>query len=205
MAAFRIDISGMDELEGKLRQLGEKAPDIAALALYEGAGVVADAVSKAVQGIATEPFKYAKGGKKRLPSPEEKAALSAAPHGIAKFRKRLKAVDTSVGYSQSGYVNVNFRHMNANARTNYKAVRFKGYSSTATSTLKFIKGTTGKDLGKGAQNQKPIGVIANSINSGTSFMQKQPFMRKAFTQSKGKAIAAIENKINEEIEKMNIE
>ena len=26
---------------------------------------------------------------------------------------------------------------------------------------------------------KPIGVVANSINSGTSFMQKQPFMRKA--------------------------
>ena len=38
---------------------------------------------------------------------------------------------------------------------------------------------------------KPIGVIANAINSGTSFMDKQPFIRKAFTKSRDKAEKAI--------------
>ena len=39
---------------------------------------------------------------------------------------------------------------------------------------------------------KPIPQIANAINSGTSFMQKQPFFRKAFSQKQGAAEAAIE-------------
>ena len=37
-----------------------------------------------------------------------------------------------------------------------------------------------------------VPLIANAINSGTSFMQKQPFMRKAFSSKKGAAQAAIE-------------
>ena len=68
-----------------------------------------------------------------------------------------------------------------------------------TSTLKFA-GTYKRKV----QNAKPIGAIANAINSGTSFMQKQPFMRKAFTKSKSKAIetieAALEKRINEMIQ-----
>ena len=147
--AFSMDVTGMDELEKKLGQLGEKGKQIAALALYEGAGVVADQVSNAVQGIATEPFKYAKGGKTRKPSPEEKAIVAGAKHGVAKFRKNGVSVQTSVGYQNAGYAVLN-----------------------------------GKT--------KPVPQIANAINSGTSFMQKQPFMRKAFSQSKGAATAAIE-------------
>ena len=38
----------------------------------------------------------------------------------------------------------------------------------------------------------PVPLIANSINHGTSFMQKQPFLRKAFSQNQGAAVAAIE-------------
>ena len=53
--AFRMDVTGMGELIRKLDQLGEKAQGVASLALYEGARVVADAVSSAVQGIRTEP------------------------------------------------------------------------------------------------------------------------------------------------------
>ena len=36
-----------------------------------------------------------------------------------------------------------------------------------------------------------MAVIANAINSGTSFMKKQPFIRKAVSQSKAKASEAI--------------
>ena len=147
--AFNIQVEGMNELLSSMGKLPEKAAKVAAEALYEGAGVVADQVSNAVQGIATEPFKYAKGGKTRKPSPEEKAIAAGAKHGVAKFRKNGVSVQTSVGYQNAGYAVLN-----------------------------------GKT--------KPIPQIANAINSGTSFMQKQPFMRKAFSQSKGAATAAIE-------------
>lgn len=46
--------------------------------------------------------------------------------------------------------------------------------------------------------QKPVAVIANAINSGTSFMKKQPFIRKAIAQAKGKATDAI----TEEVERL---
>ena len=38
---------------------------------------------------------------------------------------------------------------------------------------------------------KPIPQIANAINSGTSFMQKQPFVRKGVSKGKKAAVAAI--------------
>ena len=205
MATFTFQVEGMQELFQKMKKAEEKSLGIAAMGLYEGAGIIADAVGKAVQGIRTAPFKYAKGGTKRLPSPEEKAALEDAPHGVAKFRKKLDRVDTTVGYNRSGYVNVNFNHMNSSARTNYKAVYFKGHESNASSFLKVVNMHTGGNLGKGAANQKPVAVIANSINSGTSFMQKQPFMRKAFSQSKGAAEAAIEAGIQARLSELNID
>lgn len=204
MATFSFQVEGMDELFQKMKKAEDKSLGIAALALYEGAGIVADAVSAAVQGIATEPFKYAKGGKKRKPSPEEKAAIASSAYGVAKFRKKLDRVDTTVGFNQSDYVNVNFTHMSSSARTNYKAVKFKGHSSNASSFLKYARKVSGSNIGKGAQNQKPVGVIANAINSGTSFMEKQPFIRKAFSKSKHAAAAAIEAGIKARIDELDI-
>ena len=132
-----------------MSKLSEKATDVAALALYDGAGVVADAVSRAVQGIVTEPFRYAKGGTTRKASPEEKAIIQSANKGVSKFRKNGISVTTSVGMQNAGYAE--------------------------------LKG-----------KRKPIPQIANAINSGTSFMEPQPFLNKAFRQSKRAAEAAIE-------------
>lgn len=156
---YTLKVEGMDDIAAMLQKAGQAADGIAAQALYEGAGVVADAVSAGARGVSTSPFKYAKGWQ-RQPSPEEKEALvSAGAAGIAKFQHTGNSVNTSVGYNRSGYANVN---------------------------------------GK----KKPIAVIANSINSGTSFMRKQPFIRKAVSQSQGKATSVIENKVNEMVEKM---
>ena len=55
-----------------------------------------------------------------------------------------------------------------------------------------------------AGKSKPIPLIANSINSGTSFMQRQPFFRKATSRS-GAAAAAIENKLRAEIENLSVD
>lgn len=160
---FTMDVSGMDELEKRLGQLEtEKAQGIAAVALYEGARVTADAVGQAVQGIATKRFKYpAPPGKQRMPSPEEKDLLENARKGVAKFRKTPMNVNTSVGFQNSGYGMLNGKRV-------------------------------------------PIPMIANAINSGTSFMKKQPFFRKA-TSKNGAAEAAIENKLREEIEKLSLD
>lgn len=42
----------------------------------------------------------------------------------------------------------------------------------------------------------PVPLIANSINSGTSFMQKQPFMRQALSRCKGKVEKAIIDEVD---------
>ena len=158
---FSFEVTGLSELERSLGKLGERGQEIAAEGLYEGAGLMADKVGQAVRGIATEKFKYATGGKKRKPSPEEKEILLKARTGIAKFRKSGTSVQTSVGMQNSGYAQL-------------------------------------------GSKTKPIPQIANAINSGTSFMQKQPFFRKAVSQATGPAKAAIENKITEEIEKTDL-
>ena len=160
--AYKISTSGMDDLLGKLQKAGDAAHDIAAAGLYEGAGVMADAVSQAVRGIATEPFRYAAGGRRRLPSPEEKAVLEVAEKGVAHFRDDGGSVNTSVGLNAAGYGTV-------------------------------------------AGRTKPVGLIANSINSGTSFMSKQPFYRRAQSQSKGQALGKMETKLREEIDKLSVD
>ena len=154
---------GLTEVANMLNQLEEKAQDVASGALFDGAGVVADAYKAAIGGIATEKFHYlAKPelvGKKRKPSPEEKAAL-IGKSGIAHFHKNGSEVDTLIGITGSaGYVNIG---------------------------------------GK----QKPVRMIARAINSGTSFMDKQPFARKAKSQSQGAAKAAIVAKAEEMLQEL---
>ena len=48
----------------------------------------------------------------------------------------------------------------------------------------------------------PIPKIANAINSGTSFMQKQPFVRKAKTSGGKKAMAAVVESIKKQVEEI---
>ena len=172
-----LNVSGMGELLQKMEKLAGKADKVAAEALYEGAGVVADTVGQAVNGIATEPFKYAAGGQKRKPTPEEKAIIKQARHGVAKFKNNGVNINTSVGFQNAGYGRITWNHARTNTRTKYK-VGGDGMARHAS-------------VGSG-ESSKPVPVIVNAINSGTSFMEKQPFLRKAFSQSKKAAEAAIE-------------
>lgn len=50
--------------------------------------------------------------------------------------------------------------------------------------------------------RKPIPMIVNSINSGTSFMNKQPFVRKAANSGGKKAMEAMKAVIESEFEAM---
>ena len=176
--AFNVHWEGCDELLRKMDKLPEKAAEIAGKALYEGAGVMADAVSRAVQGIATEPFQYAAGGKKRKPSPEEKQIVMQAQHGVSKFKNTGTKIQTSVGFQKSGYGKVTWNHARAkNSRTLYKQKNGRMVHASQE---------------KGGASMKPVPLIVNAINSGTSFMEKQPFLRKAFSQNQSAALAAIE-------------
>lgn len=198
--AYRMKTEGLKELIEQVKALGDAAWYIGSFALYDGASVMADAIDAEAKTIETEPFHYAAvtGATMRKASPEEKAIVTESDAiGIAKFRKRLGAVDTSVGYNSSGYAPVNWNHMSSKARTNYKAQSFKGYENMTTSTLKFAG-----VYKRGVQNMKPIGVIANAINSGTSFMHKDPFMRRAYRKGEQKAIEAIIRKGEEMIDKI---
>ena len=182
-----LTFEGMEYVDRLLRQLGDKAEFVASQALYEGAGKMADAVSAEARNIQTAPFKYAKNGEYRLPSPEEKEIVTdSRAIGIAKFEKDGLNVQTSVGYNGAGYARVTWNHMSSKARTNYKAHRFKGLDNMTTSTLK-----AAGVYKRGEANMKPIGVVANAINSGTSFMRKQPFFRKGVNNGSKAAEAAI--------------
>jgi hypothetical protein len=149
--AMTIRTEGLTELSEMLARLGDKAQDVASGALFDGAGVVADAFTAAVGSIRTAPFRYAGPGQKRLPSPEEKAAL-IGKSGVAKFQKTTDEVNTLIGISgAAGYADI-------------------------------------------AGKPKAVREIARSINSGTSFMDKQPVFRRVQSSSQEAAKAAIVGK-----------
>ena len=158
---YELKVDGMAELSELLSQMAEAAPGVAAQALYDGAGVMADEVNKGAESIKTAPFKWAsrRRGETRLPSPEEKAIVQEAAAGIARFDKNGTEVNTSVGFRNAGYAQ--------------------------------LKGKT-----------VPIPKIVNAINSGTSFMSKQPFIRKAARSGASKAMNAMKATIEEAFEKM---
>lgn len=191
---YVMEIDGMAELSETLNRLDGNAEAVASKALYKGAGIMLNEIYAEICKIKTAPFEYAKDGATRLPSPEEKEILVKHGVGIARFDKNGYEVDTSVGADTDGYVPVGWAHMNAAARTNYKLIRGKDVGSMKAKLLK---------MGKG-QNEKPLAVIANAINSGTSFMQKQPYIRKAQKSGSPKAMeamkAVIETEMNKTIE-----
>lgn len=49
---------------------------------------------------------------------------------------------------------------------------------------------------------KPIAQVANAINSGTSFMKKQPFVRRAANSAKARAESAIRQRIESDLEEL---
>jgi len=156
---YEMKVDGMEEISEQLSRLEDRAPAVAAKALYEGAGIMMAEIKKGAESIRTAPFKYAANGQTRLPSPEEKDAVLSVGAGVAKFDKSGTEVNTSVGYSNTGYADVN--------------------------------GT-----------RKPVPLIANAINSGTSFMPKQPFVRKAAKSGGTKAMQAMKDAIEAEFTAM---
>lgn len=155
--AYQLKVDGIEEISETLGKLEEKAQGVAARALYDGAGVMADEIKKGAESIKTGQGSDRNDA--RYATPEEKEIVLKASAGIAKFNKNGTEVDTSVGFRNAGYAK--------------------------------LKGRT-----------VPIPLIVNSINSGTSFMHKQPFIRKAANSGGKKAIEAMKNRIEEDFEEI---
>ena len=160
--AYQLKVGGMEEISETLTKLGEKAPGVAARALYEGAGIMAREINQKADQIRTSPFRYAANGQTRLPSPEEKEIVKQAAAGIAKFDKNGTEVNTSVGFRNAGYAEL-----------------------------------AGKTV--------PVPKIVNAINSGTSFMPKQPFVRQAAKTGAAKAMKAMRESIDKDFEEITKE
>ena len=156
--AYNMVVTGVEELTQMLQKMGDEAQKVASMALYEGAGEMANEMERQADSIETAPFHFAV-FMTRKPSPEEKAALMGKA-GIAKFDKNGTEVNTAVGYGNAGYADV-------------------------------------------AGKQKPVPQIANAINSGTSFMQKQPFVRRAAASGGPRASKKIVDYIEKAFEEMD--
>lgn len=154
---YKMSVSGMEDISRMLTELENEAESAAAEGLYEGAGIMAEGLKQAARNIKTKKFHYATNDQ-RDPSPEEREIVEQGI-GIAKFDKNGTEVDTSVGYGNSGYAELN-----------------------------------GKTV--------PIAKIANAINSGTSFMRKQPYVRKAEKSAGKRASEAIAKKIQDRLDKV---
>jgi len=96
-----MSTNGTEELMTMLNKLGDQAQGIAAQALYEGAGVVADAYAAAAGSIVTTSRRRHNEPGGRLPTKEEKAMLVNSI-GVARFNKDMDSVDTLVGAAE-GY------------------------------------------------------------------------------------------------------
>lgn len=155
--AYEMKVDGMAEISEHLSQLADRAPAVAAMALYNGAGLMADEIRKGAESIRTGPGSDRNDA--RYATPEEKEIVLNAAAGIAKFNKNGTEVDTSVGFRNAGYAQLN-----------------------------------GKTV--------PIPLIVNSINSGTSFMHKQPFFRKAARTATPKAMAKMKETVETEWQKI---
>ena len=154
---YEMKVDGMAEISELLGKMEDEAPKVAARALYEGAGIMADEIRKGADTIKTG--QGSDRSEARYATPEEKEIVLKAAAGIAKFNKNGTEVDTSVGFRNAGYAQLN-----------------------------------GKTV--------PVPLIVNSINSGTSFMHKQPFIRKAANKAAPKAMQAMRDSIEESFEKM---
>lgn len=108
MGRRSMQIEGLEELTQQLGDAQNAAVPIGKASLYEGAKIVADAITSAMQAIQTEPFRYVpEGGEKRLPSPEEKAALLSSGAGVSQHRFDGSAVSVAVMTGgKSGYKQV---------------------------------------------------------------------------------------------------
>jgi hypothetical protein len=159
MAKFKVG-KGMAQYLQCLDNLHEASPAIIGKAVFDGAGIVADAVKAETEALPVDNGYAGEGEMLSGPSTYQKNGLLESM-GVAKMQ------------TDGDYRNVK--------------VGFDGYNGMKT-----------KKYPKGQPNQ----MIANAVESGSSFRKKNPFINRAVRNSREKAERAMAAKVDEEISKI---
>lgn len=93
----KMTVKGLDEVVDKLSMLGSKSDQVVKRALYEGAGVVADAVKSGIESIPTSEDWGTPNHPKSGPTAEEKAGLQEGL-GISSMETSGGRTDVSIGF-----------------------------------------------------------------------------------------------------------
>ena len=156
-----ITFKNGDEYIAKINKLSrEFRESVAGPAIYEAAGMVADAVDAKLAAVPTDERWGMAGAVKAGPREAEARSVYNAL-GIAKMQ------------DDNGFINVK--------------IGFDGYSP-----LKSLRWPNGQ----------PNQMLARSIERGTSFMAANPFVKPAVASTRGAALKAIKNIMDNEISKI---
>ena len=153
----KLTFKGLEEYESKLLQLRNLSREMIGEAIYEGAGVVADAVKSNIESIPIDD-RYVTG--------------SATLYGITEAQKQGLRDGFGIARLQddNGFLNVK--------------LGFNGYNSQRT---------------KNYPSGQPNSLIARSVNSGSSFRARIPFVDNAVSQSRSAAEQKMKEKLDTSI------
>ena len=169
---FSIDYD-FSNVTKTLNNLTNGIDDVAKSALYVGAGMTADVLNAAIDNIKTAPFQH---NKKRF---NHNGYVVFPDKSSNRLRlptpEELNAIKNS-----SGFGIANFRKKDGYFQTK---VHISGYTEVA---------------GRRVATKE----LARSINSGTSFMRKQPVFRNARNRNKDAISASMMNTAQDELKKL---
>ena len=151
MAKWKFE--GNDKYIAQLNKLAENTDEYIERAVYQGAGIVADAAHAGIRSIVTDDEYHKDGEIAKGPPSDVKEALDAS-FGISKMR------------NEDGYINVKlgFKGKNPNGLNNSGAAR--------------------------------------QVESGTSWMAKQPVITRAINRTKKQCEETMAKVLDEEIKKL---
>ena len=143
---------GIDQYIAALQRVHGESEETVKRALYDGAGVVADAIKGGLGGIQTRDpdqwYEVTAPG----PTPQEKADLISG-FGLAHMQNRNGYISTKAGFS-------------------------------------------------GRSEKSTVATVARNVESGTSWMRKQPVIRRAANSARGAAEAKMGQTLDDEIRKL---
>lgn len=160
MAKMKVRMKELEKFEANLLKLENLSREMIGEAIFDGAGVVADAVKASIETIPIDN-RFATGSTTLYGITEEQKQGLRDGFGIAPMR------------DDGGYIHVK--------------LGFDGYNSQQ--TKKYPGG-------------QPNSLIARSVNTGTSFRQRFPFIDNAANQSRSKAEDKMIKKFDDAVNKV---
>lgn len=152
----KIEMKGLDEYLIRLSRMEQASKEeICGRAIYQGAGIVADAIREEL---------------KRLPTDESFGTTSNPAKGIKAVQKAglIQSLGITSMKEKDGFLNVK--------------IGFDGYNKVK--TARWPKG-------------QPNTMVARAAESGTTWLQKSPFVRTGVRSSKKAALDAMKKTVDE--------